>query len=381
MASDIFGSTARTREEPPEVSTLELFFDLVFVFGFIQVVEYMSYNLTWVGMTRGIALLGALWWAWVTYSWLTDAIPAEEILAERLVILTAATGMFVVAVTVPGAFDEHALIFGGAYFVVRVLHVGLYTLSTDPETQQAIRRLAPGFLGGPALLIVAGFCDGIVQGGLWAVALAIDYSAPYIRGNEGFTIYAQHFVERYRLIVIIALGEILIKMGFSATELSLGSRQILGIVLGMGFVITLWWLYFDYLVSAAECRLANTEGSERALRALISYSYVHFFLVGGIVFSALGIQAAIANLGSPLELIPATALYGGGALFLSGRGVFQWRETDDISAPGLIIAVVICLAIPLGIRLPALTTLGFIFILFAGLVTYEVKDQKLRGTR
>ncbi|MCL7418560.1 MAG: low temperature requirement protein A [Halalkalicoccus sp.] len=381
MASDLFGSATRTREESPEVSTLELFFDLVFVFGFIQVVEFMSYNPTWIGIIRGIALLGALWWAWVTYSWLTDAIPAEEILAERLVILIAATGMFVVAVTVPGAFDEHALIFGGAYFVVRVLHVGLYTLSTDPETQRGIRRLAPGFLGGPALLIIAGFFDGIIQGALWAVALAIDYSAPYIRGNEDFTIYAEHFVERYRLIVIIALGEILIKMGFSATELSLGSRQILGIVLGMGFVITLWWLYFDYLVSAAECRLANTEGPERALRALISYSYIHFFLVGGIIFSALGIQAAIADLGSPLELIPATALYGGGALFLVGRGVFQWRETDHISVVGLIVAVAICLAIPLGIRLPALTALGFIFILFAGLVTYEVKDQKLLGTR
>lgn len=381
MASDIFGAATRTREESPEVSTLELFFDLVFVFGFIQVTNFLSANLTWIRMIRGIALLGALWWAWVTYSWLTDAIPAEEILAERLVILTAATSMFVVAVAAPGAFDEHALIFGVAYFVVRVLHVGLYALSTDPETQQGIRRLAPGFLGGPALLIVASFFDGIVQGGLWAVALTIDYSVPYIRGNEDFTIYPQHFVERYRLIVIIALGEILIGMGFSATELSLDSGQILGIVLGMGYVITLWWLYFDYLVSAAECRLANTEGHQRPLRALISYIYVHFFLVCGIIFSALGIEELIAHLETPPELIPAVALYGGGALFLVGRGVFQWRETAHISVVGLIVAVVICLSIPLGIRLPALTALGFIFILFAGLVTYEVKDQKFLGTR
>ncbi len=381
MASDIFGTTTGADEESPEVSTLELFFDLVFVFGFIQVANFLSANLTWTGMIRGIALLGALWWGWVTYSWLTDAIPAEGILSERLVILTAATSMFVVAVAVPGAFDEHALIFGIAYFVVRVLHVGLYAISTDPETQQGIRRLTPGFLGGPALLIVAGFFDGIVQGTLWAVALTIDYAVPYIRGNEGFYIYAEHFVERYRLIIIIALGEILIETGFSATELDLGSRQILGIVLGMGFVITLWWLYFDYLVSSAECRLVNTEGHERAVRALISYSYVHFLLVGGIIFSALGIEELVAHLGSPPELIPAVALYGGGALFLFGRGVFQWRETDHISIPGLIISVVICLFIPLGTRLPALTALGFIFLLFAGLVTYEVKDQGLPRTR
>lgn len=377
MASKLFGIPTRAREESSEVSTLELFFDLVFVFGFIQVTNFLSANLTWGGMIRGIALLGALWWAWVTYSWLTDAIHAEDILVERVVILTAATSMFVVAVAVPGAFDEHALIFGVAYFVVRVLHVGLYALGTEPETQQGIRRLAPGFLGGPALIIVAGFLDGILQGALWAIALAIDYGVPYIRGNEGFYIHAQHFVERYRLIVIIALGEILIGMGLSATELSLGPMEILGIVLGMGIVVTLWWLYFDYLVSAAECRLVNTKGHERAVRALISYSYVHFLIVCGIIFSALGIEELIAHFGSPPELIPVVALYGGGALFLIGRGAFQWRETDQISELGLIATIIICLAIPLGIRLPALPAMGFIFFLFAGLVTYEVKDQRL----
>ncbi|WP_276274132.1 low temperature requirement protein A [Haloarcula litorea] len=381
MVSELLDVPNRTREESQEVSTLELFFDLVFVFGFIQVVDFLSANLTWEGMARGIALLGVLWWAWVTYSWLTDAIPAAETLAGRLVILTATTSMFVVAVAVPGAFDGHALLFSLAYFVVRVLHIGLYILGTEPETQQGVRRLAPGFLGGPALLIVASFLNGAAQGALWASALAIDYGVPYIRGNEGFYIDAQHFVERYRLIIIVALGEILIKMGFSATELSLDPAQILGIVLGMGFVITLWWLYFDYLVSAAERRLADTEGHERALRALVSYSYIHFLIVCGIIFTALGIREAISHLGSALEMLPTVALYGGGALFLFGRGEFQRRETAQIPAPGLVVAAVIVLLIPIGARLQALTALGFVVISFATLLTYEVTDHRLLRTQ
>jgi len=381
MVSELFSVPTGTRGESQEVSTLELFFDLVFVFGFIQVVDFLSANLTGVGMMRGVALLGVLWWAWVTYSWLTDAIPAAESLTGRVVVLTAATSMFVVAVAVPGAFDEHALVFSLAYFVVRVLHVALYAFGTEPETQRGVRRLTPGFLGGPALLIVASFLEGAAQGALWAVALSIDYGVPYIRGNEGFYIDAQHFVERYRLIIIIALGEVLIKMGFSATKLSLSPGQILGIVLGMGFVITLWWLYFDYLVSAAEWRLGNTERHERALRALISYSYIHFLIVCGIIFTALGIRKAISHLGAPLELIPTVTLYGGGALFLIGRGAFQWRETDQISAPGLVVACTICLFVPIGAQLPGLTALGFVVILFAGLLTYEVTDQRLPRTR
>lgn len=381
MELDIFGVPTETRDESPEVSTLELFFDLVFVFGFIQVVDFLSANLTWVGMIRGIALLGALWWAWVTYSWLTGTIPAEETLAGRLAILTAATSMFVVAVAVPGAFDGHALVFSLAYFVVRALHVGLYVLGTKPETQQGIRRLTPGFLGGPVLLIAAGFLEGVVQGVLWAVALTIDYGMPYVRGNEDFYIHAQHFVERYRLIIIIALGEIVIKMGFSATKLTLGPTQILGIVFGMAFVITLWWLYFDYLVSVAECRLVNAGGHERALRALVSYSYIHFLIVGGIIFSALGLREVISQLGDSLELIPAVALYVGGALFLFGRGAFQRRETDHIGIPSLIVAGAICLFIPFGIRLSALTALGLMTALFATLITYDAKDQRLPRPR
>src|SRR3712207_8146943 len=47
---------------------------------------------------------------------------------------------------------------GLAYFVVFLLQVVLFVLATgsEPEQRRAILRLAPGFWGGPALLIVAG---------------------------------------------------------------------------------------------------------------------------------------------------------------------------------------------------------------------------------
>jgi low temperature requirement protein LtrA len=54
------------------------------------------------------------------------------------------------------------------------------------------------------LLIVAGFLDGFAQGALWVVALAIDYGVALIRGVSGFRVHAEHFAERYALVVIIA---------------------------------------------------------------------------------------------------------------------------------------------------------------------------------
>jgi low temperature requirement protein LtrA len=79
------------------------------------------------------------------------------------------------------------VIFGVAYFVVQLLHVILYALATgrDPE-RRAILRLVPGFVGAPALLIVAGFFDGFAQGALWAMTLAVVYGVAYVRGLSGF---------------------------------------------------------------------------------------------------------------------------------------------------------------------------------------------------
>src|SRR5215216_2009864 len=143
------------------VTPLELFFDLVFVFALTQVTGFLADHLTWVGMIQGAALLAVLWWAWGGYAWLTNAVPAEEVIPARLVILTAMAAMLVASLAVPDAFGEYGVLFGLSYFVVRLLQVLLYALATGgtPETRRAILRLSRGFLLAPALLIVAGFLD------------------------------------------------------------------------------------------------------------------------------------------------------------------------------------------------------------------------------
>jgi low temperature requirement protein LtrA len=53
------------------VTSLELFFDLVLVFAFTQVTSFLSSDPTGGGLLRGLLMLGALWWAWAAYAWLT----------------------------------------------------------------------------------------------------------------------------------------------------------------------------------------------------------------------------------------------------------------------------------------------------------------------
>ncbi|HET7324602.1 MAG TPA: low temperature requirement protein A, partial [Halococcus sp.] len=252
-------------EQEQEVTPLELFFDLVFVFAFTQVTSFLVEHLSWAGIVSGAALLAALWWAWVTYSWLTGAVPAEEALSARVVILAAMAAMLIVALAVPDAFGNDGILFGVAYFVVRLLHVALYAVATPPETRDAVLRAAPGFLGGPALLVVAGFFDGSLEGILWAAALVIDYGIVFVRGVEGFHVNVGHFVERHRLILIIALGESLVSIGVGAEGSDLGSKVVLAALCGIVLIMALWWLYFDYVVHAAERRLAQASGHEQTV--------------------------------------------------------------------------------------------------------------------
>jgi low temperature requirement protein LtrA len=259
------------------VTPLELFFDLVFVFALTQVTGFLSNHLTWVGMLQGVALLAVLWWAWVGYSWLTNAVPAEDVIPARLVIFAGMAAMFVASLAVPGAFSEYGVIFGFDYLVVWLLQVLLYALATgrEPEQRQAILRLAPGYVGAPALLIVAGFLDGYAQGALWAVALAIDYGVAVVRGVSGFRVHAGHFVQRHGLIIIIALGESIVAAGVGASGLALGVGVLVAAVLGIALAAALWWAYFDLVTLCAERRLSAAQGEERARLARDSYSLLH----------------------------------------------------------------------------------------------------------
>ena len=100
-----------------EVTPLELFFDLVFVFAMTQVTSLLVDDPTWHGVLRGMLVLAALWWAWSVYAWLTSAMDVDEG-GVRLVILASMGTMFGVALAVPGAFGDDAVLFGAAYLLV-----------------------------------------------------------------------------------------------------------------------------------------------------------------------------------------------------------------------------------------------------------------------
>jgi low temperature requirement protein LtrA len=118
----------RQAEREQRVTPLELFFDLVVVFAITQVTSFLSRSPTWGGLLRAMLLLGALWWVWSAYAWLTNNLDPEEG-AVRLAVLAAIAAMLVVSLAAPGAFGSDGVIFGVAYFVVRALNLLLYAIA------------------------------------------------------------------------------------------------------------------------------------------------------------------------------------------------------------------------------------------------------------
>ncbi len=131
------------RRSSSRVMPLELFFDLVFVLTLTQATVLMAAEPTWRGLAKGLLAIGVLWWSWVGYARLTSAVNPDEG-AVRLVIFAAMAAFLVAALSVPAAFDDAAFVFAGAYAVVRIAHIGLFTVASrdDPGLRASVTGLA-----------------------------------------------------------------------------------------------------------------------------------------------------------------------------------------------------------------------------------------------
>jgi low temperature requirement protein LtrA len=355
-----------------EVTPLELFFDLVFVFALTQVAVLLADEPTWGGVLRGMLVLAALWWAWSTYAWLTSATDVDEG-GVRLVMLASMGAMFGVALAVPGAFGDDAVLFGVAYLIVRILHLVLSAtvVRDDRDRLGALLRFAPTAILGASLLVLAGFLDGNDRIAVWVVALAIDYLGPVVVGvGQGWYVAPEHFAERHGLIILIALGESIIAIGAGA-GFELGTGVIVAAALGIVVVSALWWLYFDVAAIFARRRLLQAQGLELHRLALHSYSYLHLPMVAGIVLFAFGLKTTLGHVDDALDTVPAGGLCGGAALYLLGQIAFLFRTTGRVFRRRTIGAVVLLALIPAAVAIPALAALALVSAVCSSIVAYE----------
>ena len=369
--------TEQLEEAPVEfeqrVTALELFFDLVFVFGITQVTGYVSADPTWTRLLQGLLLLAVLWWAWVGYSWLGNTAGTDDGVI-RVVLLAAMAGMLVVSLAVPHAFGYAGLLFGVASLVVRILHIGAYTAISrgDPRLRHAVARLASTILPAAVLLVIGGALSGTGRTVFWLLALVVDYGGLAMRGVEGWQVVAGHFAERYADVIIIALGESIVSLGVGAAHLHIGTQLVLAALLGMAIAGALWWSYFDVVALVGESRLRAATGQVKARIARDSYSYLHLPMVGGIVFFAVGVKLTLSSGGSHLADVAAASLCGGAAVYFVAMSAFKRRNVGSWNRPRLVAAAVLLALAPVSTDVSALVALALVAVVTCALIVYEV---------
>jgi low temperature requirement protein LtrA len=324
-------------------------------------------------------VLAAVWWAWAAYAWLTNQVDPNES-KVRLPVFAAMGAMLVASLAVPGAFEDSALLFAIAYLVVRVLHIIVFAeASDDVEVMAAVRAMAPTALLAPALLIVAAFLDGPAQVALWVVALVIDYGGAGVRGIEGWHLSPGHFAERHGLIMIIALGESIVLTGATTADSGLDTATVVSFGLAFLGTAALWWLYFNYVATIAQRRLALAEDSTRLARA--AYTSLHALIIAGVILSAVGNELVIAH---PTDELPAPevlAVVAGPALYLLAHVALRLRMTGTISGKRLAGALA-CLAVgAVGAFAPAVVLAALLVAVLAGVIAWEQVATTRRRAR
>ena len=241
------GTVDVTAQAPVQrVSTLELFFDLVFVFTVTQLTAVLSHDLSWESLGQVMVMLALIWWMYAGYAWLTNSISTRE-LRQRAILLGGMAGYLVLALAVPGAFHGSGLAFGVGYLIVVAVHSSLFIWTASAQSSRAFLGIAPYNLFNATLVVVGGALGGTAQAVLWTVAAVLEWSTPWVGNRESqssFEIAPAHFVERHGLVVIVAIGESVVAGGIGAAGLAVDAELILAVVLGLLLSAGLWWAYF-----------------------------------------------------------------------------------------------------------------------------------------
>jgi low temperature requirement protein LtrA len=373
-------STRFQRGDAREVTTLELFYDLVFVFAVTQVSHLLLHDLSWRGAGRAAVALLVVWWAWNYTTWVTNELDPDSVVV-RLLLIAIMLASLLLAIAVPRAFEDRVLLFAGAYVAIQVgRHLFLTFGSAEPGTMERRRagRILTWFIAAGLLWLAGALAGGTARPCLWLAALALDYTAPVVTYRVPFAariptsawqVETAHFAERFQLFVIIALGESIVVTGATTAQLDVTPARAAAFAVAFLTTAALWWLYFSYVAQIAQRRLELAE--RRVEMARDAYTYLHVVLVAGVIVAAVGDEVAIAHPTAGLAAAEIVTVAAGPGLYLLGLAVFR-RRVAGTFAPKRVAGAAGCAAAgALGFLVPALALTSLVLAVVVAVIVSE----------
>ena len=376
--------------EEQRATSLELFYDLVFMFAITQVSHLLLEHLTWAGAGQALLVLLVVWWSWNYTTWVTNELDPES-LSVRVLMIALMLATLLMAIAIPQAFGKHALLFVGSYVTIQMgRHTFLTFAAAEPGTIERERagRILTWFVAAGVLWIAGALVDGPARVAFWLAALALDYGGPLVTfrvpglprvAPEAWSVGTEHFAERFGLFVILALGESIVITGATTSALDLDTARF--VAFGMAFLLTaaLWWLYFTSVARIAQRHLELSEN--RTLLARDAYTYLHLIIVAGVIVSAVGDELVIAH---PLEVLPGdqvAAVVAGPAIYLLAHALFRLRMAGSVSWKRLGGALVCVLVGFVGVYVPALVVAALLIAVLVAVIVSEYMAAARRSAR
>jgi low temperature requirement protein LtrA len=369
-----------------QVTTLELFFDLVFVFTITQLTATELAG-GWGVTGRTALLLLLLWWMYGGYAWLTNAAP--PVTARRQVLLVLGMiGNFVTALAIPHAYGADRVVFACGYLLVVVVHAGMYVTEASRITRgMVVQLLGWNMLGALLGLVGALFFEDILAW-WWLASFVVAVVVPRFvtissldqaepDGGPSFELVPGHFVERHGLMLLIALGEsvLAIGVGLGTGVESIGIERIAFAAISLLLAATLYWAYFGVGDDdRAEAALQRMPPERAQAAALASYGYAFWVILFGIVLAAAGLHHALVHPTEALTWEYGGQLCGGVGLFWVGLGLFRLALGLSGWVPRVVGGAALAALIVVGAELSGLAALVCLLLGSAVLVLLERRE-------
>jgi low temperature requirement protein LtrA len=314
------------------VTSVELFFDLVFVFAITQLSHLLLHDLTVLGATRTGLLFLAVWWVWIYTSWFTNWLHPEQT-PVRLFLFALMLAGLVLSTSIPQAFGDRGLPFAAAYVLMQVGRSAfmIWALGREnPRNTRNFQRITLWFTLSGLFWIIGALAMPDVRLIWWALALAIEIVSPmlgfHVPGlgrstTEDWDVEGRHMAERCLLFIIIALGESLLVTGATFAATTWSTLTVAAFATAFVGSVAMWWIYFDTGAERGSRRIAEAADPGRFAR--LAYTYLHVPIVAGIVVTAVADELVLAHPAGHTELHTVAIVIGGPFLFLAGNLLFK----------------------------------------------------------
>jgi low temperature requirement protein LtrA len=358
-----------------EVTPLELLFDLVFVLGVSQLTRHLVARPSWRGAAETFVLYLPMFAVWAYTSWAATLYSPSHPGARRMMIAVMAAGLFMNA-SLTRAFDDAAWIFVATFLGIQLGRTGwMLTTQLDQINHGHFVRTLVWLVGTAPLWIVGAAISARIRPAVWGAAAVIDLAGVWLAHplpgrrlpSRQLQFGGEHMMERFRLFLLIALGETIVTPGVALAAAPIRATTLTSGVLALAGTLCLWWLYFrgepiaiSHVARTADRVYASRMGANGLL-----------IMIGGLIALAAGNALVIEHPSRQATVATTLLMAGGPAMFLVARAGYMRLVFGTAPRPQLVTIAALGATAAAASAAPALVVALAVVAVLVGLVAVE----------